>query len=108
MRFQQQLAINVRDLHRIVDQPHFGAYRHERKERGYVLRVHADATVSDGHSDCHGVVSTVKHVAAATYGESHGIVAEWIVRPGWYNFRQRIAVRQMLFANRLRRVPGGV
>ena len=106
MRFEQQLAVHVGHFHRIVDQPDLGADGHERKQRGDILRVHANATVSDRHPNSHRIVGSVEHVTAVANGETHGEVAERIVRAGGHDLRQRIAVRDVFLADRLRRIPG--
>ena len=99
MRLQEQLAVHVRDFHRIIDQPDFRTDGHERKQRGDILRVHANATVSDRHANSHRIVGPVKHVTSATDSESHRVITERIVRSRWHNLRQRVAVGDVLLAN---------
>ena len=108
MRLEQQLAIDVGNLDGLVDEPHLGAARDQRKERGDVLRIHADAAVRDRHSNGHRIVGAVDHVGAVTDGEPQGEVAQRIVRARRHHLRQRIAALGVLLADGLRRIPGGV
>ncbi len=105
MRFEQQLAVHISHFHRIVDQPDLRADGHERKQRGHILRVHANATVSNRHPHSHRIVGSMKHVTSAANGEPHGVVTQRIVRAGGHHLRQRIAVCDVFLPHRLRWIP---
>src|SRR6202171_5424076 len=106
MRFEQQLALDPGDLHRLVDQSPRGPDRDQRKERSDVFGTQADAAVRDRHAHRRRVVGAMKHVLAVTGGEAQGEITEWIVGARPHDLRQRIAILGVLLADRLRRVPG--
>ena len=108
MRFEQQLTLDPGDLHRLVDQPHRGSDRHQRKQRSDVFGIHADAPVRHRHTHRRRVVGAVKHVLAVARGEAQGEITEWIVGARPHDLRQRIAILGVLLADRLRRIPGRV
>jgi len=106
MCLEQQLTVHVGDLHGIVDQPNLRSHRHEGEQRSNIFRVHTDAAVGDGHSNRHRIVRAVKHITAASNREPHGEVTQGVVGTCRDDFRQRIAVCLVLFADRFGGIPG--
>src|SRR3569833_193468 len=106
MRFHAQLAASERHLPRLIDEPHFGADGNQREKRGYVLRVHAYATVGDSHTNGHRGVGPMNEIRAIARREAHGVVAQgivrsWLLRAG----REWISVGEVLLARALGWVP---
>ena len=81
MRFEQQLAVDVRDLDRLIHQEHLRSHRHRREQGGDVLGIHADAAVRHGHAHGERIVGAVDQVVARADGEAHLEGAERILRP---------------------------